>query len=1039
MELLLGIVICFLIFYMFWFIGHVIRKELNINEDCQLLGHLLSIALGSIAFLTLVNLTSRILNNFNFGIVLTFLAVGYLIYRNLEGFIQTSLFIKDLCINNKFIDLAKEKVDKTFWIVLGILNLIYGLTAFSSTKIDHFGLGDKHIFNIYQISSGSYPPRYSFFPRLIEQFHYGSDVLSALITKFSTLHPELSLDLLTIVFLNLSFLFIYSLTRKYYDSNNLYKYIIPVSAFIVWGPIVNLFSTKGEILPKKFIDLFYYLSQTKLTEAAKWSGSVIYWFFDPPTGFGVFYLLVTLYFIYRFINGEKDLRNIIVTAIVVSSLNIIDISKLLIVVLGTLVYLCCLIFEEYDANKKINYQNYKPYGILFILIVFLGIIAGNWMIFSKDLIPLARFYNFGNSNMDKIFDPFKSNIVLLALYGIGFYTAYTKKDKWNIFIAPFFISSLIIPYFLTIPEAGVGKFIMSSSILGVFTIPFLKDLIDEQIQKQFNLNEEKLKMVHISIAAILCFSTVMFFFFGIKEKPLFNVVDGKAKFTGLQRYFQESSLSDEYKFLKHLRIKNISNKAIVTEPSLSSIFALNAGIHNLFATSDDLNIPVSPNLINSSSIKALSSFSFNKKIWKENNIGLLYLTPTTFRFLAPKAKSILLNSYLAKGSKLSLSNERTDEAGTHLKELYEVNPDSLNFNVNKDFNKQLATFLSNKKNPKYINQIALSPYFGIYSAKSNDFDGDMIADIAFFDDVNKTWTIVYGKTQEEKTIDLKKNLLYDANNDDLFVPVPSDYDGDSKTDIAVANRANGKWYVMRSSDSIIESRNAGVAFGEPFIVDDIDGDGKADPSCYNLLDRRWPALLSGNTYSYSDMSYDTSTTDINLYSDLDGDKKADYLIYRPSDSLFICYLSTRNYSPSDPVRVKIGDSSSRVVPADYDGDGKTDLATWSPSAGAWEVAYAKDFLAIMSTPSNPVQFVGCGVAPIQNNDSNTVSPCSTKIIKLGNPGDIPMPADYDGDGKSDIAIYHFDTYKLEIAGDKEPRLIDLSKYSKYTPAFFIGI
>lgn len=1038
MELMLGTVICLLIFYIFWFVGHVARKELNINEDCQLLGHLLNIALGSVAFLTIVNLTSRILSNFNFGLILTFAAVAYLIYRHFEDFKKTSLSLKDFFINNKLVDFAKEKADKSFWILLGVLNFIYALTAFSSTKIDHFGLGNKHIFNIYQLSIGSYPPRYSFLPNVVEQFHYGSDIFGALISKFSTLHPEPSLDLLTIVFLNLSFLFIYCLARKHYDSNVLYKYIIPAAAFIAWGPITNLFNTKGETLPSKFIDLFYYLSQAKLSEAAKWSGSVLYWFFDPPTGFGVFYLLVSLYFIYRFIYGEKDLKNIIITAVVVSSLNIIDGSKLLIVMLGTVIYLIFLIFEEYDSTKKINYTNYKSYGILIASILGLSVIAGNWMIFSKDLTPFAKFYNFGNSNMDKFFDPFKSNIFLLALYGIGFYKAYTKKDKWNIFIVPFFISGLILPYFFTIPEAGVGKFVMSSNILGVFTIPFLKELLDEQIQNQFKLKEKELRIVHISIACILCFSTLMFFFFGDKEKPLFNVVDSKLKFTGAQRFVQESLLSDEYKFLKHLRVKNIANKAIATEPNLASIFVLNSGVPNLFISDEKFNLPVSADLIATSNGKASASFTLNKKIWKENNIGLLYLTPTTFRFLAPKAKSILLNSYLAKGSKLSLTNDYTDMTG-HLKELYEINSDSLDPVVNKDFTKQLRALFSNKKTPNYINQIALCPYFGIYSAKSNDFDGDKIADVAFFDDINKTWTIVYGKNQEEKVIDLKKDLLSDANQEDLFVPVPSDYDGDSKTDIAIANRTNGQWHVLRSSDSIIESKNAGVAFGEPFIVDDLDGDGKADPSCYNLLDRRWPVLLSGSSYSYSDMSYDTATTDINIYSDLDGDKKADYLIYRPVDSLFICYLSTRGYSSNDPLRVKIGDPSSRVVPSDYDGDGKVDLATWSPKAGAWEVAYAKDFLAIMSTPSNPVQFVGCGVAPIQNNDSNTVSPCSTKVIKLGNPGDIPMPADYDGDGKSDIAIYHFDTHKLEIAGEKESRFINLSKYSKYTPAFFIGI
>ncbi|RMG00218.1 MAG: VCBS repeat-containing protein, partial [Acidobacteria bacterium] len=82
--------------------------------------------------------------------------------------------------------------------------------------------------------------------------------------------------------------------------------------------------------------------------------------------------------------------------------------------------------------------------------------------------------------------------------------------------------------------------------------------------------------------------------------------------------------------------------------------------------------------------------------------------------------------------------------------------------------------------------------------------------------------------------------------------------------------------------------------------------------------------------------------------------------------------------------VKFGLNGDKPVPADFDGDGRTDVAVFRPS----------------NNPSDPDFYI------LQSSDN------SLRALSFGSIGDIPVVADYDGDGKADIGVFRSGTWYL---------------------------
>jgi uncharacterized delta-60 repeat protein len=133
-------------------------------------------------------------------------------------------------------------------------------------------------------------------------------------------------------------------------------------------------------------------------------------------------------------------------------------------------------------------------------------------------------------------------------------------------------------------------------------------------------------------------------------------------------------------------------------------------------------------------------------------------------------------------------------------------------------------------------------------------------------------------------------------------------------------------------------------------------------------------VLAGsyNDGSGNDFAVARYLTDMRARSDFDGDNRSDIATWNPNNGNWHIRQSQTN---TDRVQLSWGSGAlgDIAVPRDYDGDNKTDIAVWRPSEG--------NFYIIKSTT---------GTASIRS---------------WGASGDIPVPADYDGDGKADLAVF----------------------------------
>jgi spore coat protein A, manganese oxidase len=269
-----------------------------------------------------------------------------------------------------------------------------------------------------------------------------------------------------------------------------------------------------------------------------------------------------------------------------------------------------------------------------------------------------------------------------------------------------------------------------------------------------------------------------------------------------------------------------------------------------------------------------------------------------------------------------------------------------------------------------------------------DYDGDNRADFSVFRPSTGTWYI------QQSTAGFTSAFFGDTNTD---FPCPGDYDGDGRGDVCVWRDTNGFFYFIRSSNNTIGAQQWGTAGDEP-VSRQWDGDagGRTDFAVVRRSNNQlfWYVLTNPATGAGQVLSTQWGASgDFVIPGDYDGDGRFDYAVQRPT--------STAPNTPSNVFILKSGGGFDLLtygfgtdffVPGDYDGDSKTDLAV------------------VRETGSSLIWY-------IRNSNNNPNG--NVTAVSFGATGtDFTVQNDYDGDGRTDVAVWRETNSTFYILGSQ---------------------
>lgn len=171
--------------------------------------------------------------------------------------------------------------------------------------------------------------------------------------------------------------------------------------------------------------------------------------------------------------------------------------------------------------------------------------------------------------------------------------------------------------------------------------------------------------------------------------------------------------------------------------------------------------------------------------------------------------------------------------------------------------------------------------------------------------------------------------------DNRHIPIYADVDGDGASDRGLLIQAGSTlhWYFIRSGNGATLHRTWGLP-GDKIVIGDYNGNGSDEVAVYR--NGAWYIVdENGNGIS---RNWGVPGTDIPVPADYDGDGKTDLAIFRKTDGNWWIQKS----SDGQTITAQWGLEGDIPLAGDFSSDGRADLVVFRPSSGTWYVKNLQD-------------------------------------------------------------------------------------------------